>query len=69
MWPQLRHVIKADHVVGESNHSLFGEVDAASGDAAVICVSQAAIRPVTAGIENGRERAIAFAARPIQIAS
>ena len=69
MGAQLGHVVETDHVVGERNHSLFGKVDAARRDTAIIRVGQAAIRPVAAWIEDPWEGTIAFAARTIQIAS
>src|SRR5437899_2276279 len=60
-------IVKAHHVVGERNHALPGETDAASGNAAVFGVGHTAIGPVPVRIEDRRERTFSLPQWPIKI--
>ncbi len=60
-------VVVADEVVGKGDHALFGEIDAAGGDAAGVGIGEAAVVPMTVGIQDSGERAGAVAEGAVEV--
>src|SRR5512133_2576420 len=62
-------VVVTHHVVGKSNHSMSGEVNATCGDAALFLVRHATVAPMPMRIKYRGERAFALAEGTVEVAS